>query len=77
MLGERTLTPNVDMPTLDRWPFPQDSVPRSWAAASKVTLAAVGIFGKLFAGQSYHHHNELFIRSCVSFPPQFTDYIFK
>jgi len=44
------VSPDVDMPTLDRWPFPQDPIPRSWAAASKVTVAAVGIFSKLWAG---------------------------
>jgi len=39
------------MPTLERWPFPQDHIPRSYAAASKLTIAAVGIFSKICAGQ--------------------------
>jgi len=64
-VDERTITPNIDMPTLDRWPFPQDPVPRSWVAASRVTIAAVGIFAKLCAGWWYRHRKEFFIRSCV------------
>jgi len=42
--------PNVGMPSYDRWPFPQDPIPRSWAAASKVTIAAIGIFSKIMSG---------------------------
>jgi len=49
-----SLTPNVGMPTVYRWPFPQDPIPRSWVAASKVTVAAVGIFSKIVAGQWHH-----------------------
>ena len=50
-MSECILMPNVGMPSYDRWPFPQDPIPRSWAAASKVTIAAVGIFSKIMAGQ--------------------------
>jgi len=38
------------MSPLERWPFPPDPIPRSWAAASKVTVAAVGIFSTVLAG---------------------------
>jgi len=51
----------VGMPTLDRWPFPQDPVPRSWVAASKMTVAAVGIFSKIWAGQWHHHMKQCYI----------------
>ena len=44
------MTLNVGMRTFDRWPFPHDPAPRSWVAASKVTIAAVGIFSKICAG---------------------------
>lgn len=44
------MTCNAGMPVTVKWPFPvTEPVPRSWAAASKVVISAVGIFSKIWA----------------------------